>query len=56
MAASNATWLNSCVNPIVYAMMNTRFRKGNLLFFNQAIKNHLKEEIGRLKGETHFIA
>lgn len=30
MAASNLTWLNSCVNPIVYAMMNTRFRKGKV--------------------------
>jgi len=36
MAASNLTWLNSCVNPIVYAMMNTRFRKEYLKILSDA--------------------
>ncbi|CAG5111032.1 Oidioi.mRNA.OKI2018_I69.chr2.g5368.t1.cds [Oikopleura dioica] len=36
MAASNLTWLNSCVNPIVYAMMNTRFRKEYIKILSDA--------------------
>ncbi|XP_051933001.1 G-protein coupled receptor 84 [Hippocampus zosterae] len=38
MFCANLTWLNSCINPILYAVMNRQFRKAYQLLLTRAVK------------------
>ncbi|XP_029907529.1 G-protein coupled receptor 84 [Myripristis murdjan] len=36
MFSANLTWLNSCINPLLYAVMNRQFRQAYLLLLTRA--------------------
>ncbi|XP_077384741.1 G-protein coupled receptor 84 isoform X2 [Festucalex cinctus] len=37
MFCANLTWLNSCINPVLYAVMNRQFRKGYQSLLTRAV-------------------
>ncbi|XP_077429306.1 G-protein coupled receptor 84 isoform X2 [Vanacampus margaritifer] len=38
MFCANLTWLNSCINPVLYAVMNRQFRKGYQSLLTRAVR------------------
>ncbi|XP_074537666.1 LOW QUALITY PROTEIN: G-protein coupled receptor 84-like [Halichoeres trimaculatus] len=36
MVCSNLTWLNSCINPVLYAVMNRQFQQAHRILLNRA--------------------
>ncbi|XP_034387693.1 G-protein coupled receptor 84 [Cyclopterus lumpus] len=37
MVCANLTWLNSCINPVLYAVMNRQFRRAYHVLLNRAV-------------------